>query len=313
MINPVILDTIRQKVSEGETGSAIQTFIQHLESASLHPDLLRALRVIQAGYYDVKRKESIGVLPYSEARTEYAKVNDAVLTILEELVSGNQKGGVLSKKWPITRMLIPAILITCMVVAGWWIFREKSATTQNQSESGIQCPSFKPQSKRVMILAFKRLSGEDSSPESSIQTRIQDLTEKNHLDTDVHIITGSMVENNRPGNGREGAELGRKCQADLVIWGDYEKFQDSISVDIRYAFAEETWPAGIATTTFKNVSEIKFDQMKISNLDEAVLRLCTALALHENRMDLAEKWLLKQPNPNNREKSWIEQLKKSKQ
>lgn len=312
MINPVILDTIRQQISEGETGRALQTFVQYLESASLHPELLKSLRVIQAGYNEVKIKESKGVLPYSEARTEYARVNDAVLTMLDQITSNSQIGMARSNKWPLVRILIFGGLTLCLVIAGWWMLQKSPSTALNSSDSGIQCPRFKPHSKRIMVLTFQRLSGDDSRPELSIQTRIQDLTERNNLKTDVHIISGAMAEANRPGNAQQGAELGRKCQADLVIWGDYEKFQDSIAVDIRYAFAEEQWPAGIAFTTFKNVSEIKFDQMKINNLDEAVLRLCTALALHENRMDLAEKWLLKQPNPNDREKKWIEQLQKAK-
>lgn len=311
MINPAILNAIRQQISEGETGSAIQTFIQYLESDPLRPGFLKSLRVIQAGYHELKRKESIGVIPYSEARTEHAKVNEAVLTLLEQVASGAHYHTDQHKKWSNAGTLLVAGLVICMVIAGWWMFREKSAE-QDQLFPTIECPSFKPQSKRVMVLAFQRLSGADSRPELSIQTRIQDLTEKNSLSADVRIIPQEMAEANRPGNAREGAELGRKCQADLVIWGDYEKFQDSISVDIRYAFSEESWPAGIASTTFKNVSEIKFDRMKISNFDEAVLRLCTALALHENRMDLAEKWLLKQPNPSKREQNWIEQLKKTK-
>ncbi|MCC7467422.1 MAG: hypothetical protein IT261_14170 [Saprospiraceae bacterium] len=307
MIHKEILDTIHKQISEGETGRALETFIQYLESASLHPEILRSLRVIQAGYFDVKRKESNGILPYSEARTEYARVNDAVLAMLEELISGKPSKSTQSRQWSPARILSLAGLIILVALTSWWIIKE-----QQQSGSGIQCPIFKQKSKRVMVLAFQRLSGDDSRPELSIQTRIQDLTEKNNLNTDVQLITGGMAEANQPGNGQEGAELGKKCQADLVIWGQYEKFQDSISVDIRYAFADEHWPAGIASTTFKNVSEIKFDQMKISNLDEAVLRLCTALALHENRMDLAKKWLLKQPNPTEREKGWIDQLKNTK-
>jgi len=60
---------------------------------------------------------------------------------------------------------------------------------------------------------------------------------------------------------------------------------------------------------FKNVSEIKTDQIKTNNLDEAVFRICTAMALHQNKMDLAEKWLNKIQQPNAREIQWKKLLK----
>jgi|GEM_PF-3241548 len=60
---------------------------------------------------------------------------------------------------------------------------------------------------------------------------------------------------------------------------------------------------------FKNVSEIKTDQIKTNNLDEAVFRIRTAMALHQNKMDLAEKWLNKIQQPNAREIQWKKLLK----
>jgi hypothetical protein len=87
----------------------------------------------------------------------------------------------------------------------------------------------------------------------------------------------------------------------MVIWGDYEKLADSINVDIRYSLADSNWPPGAAIQTFKNISELKSDRMKISNLDEAVFRLCTVMALHENKLDLAQKWLNKIQHPTQRE------------
>jgi hypothetical protein len=307
MNNDPVVGAIRQLISEGETGKALQTFIEHLETENIYPPLLQTLRVVQANYSTAKRKEANGVLNFSEARSEYAKANDAILSVLEEFASGKSSGFRAfqnsMKKWWLTGGIL------LIVGIGWWLMQRANLPGANAEDSIAVCPEFIPEARKVMILAFQKLGGEDTRPEVGIRTRISDLTEKNNLKTDVKLVEAESIGKNWPGNAREGAKLGRKCMADLIIWGEYEKFNDSISVDIRYAFTDEEWPAGSALNTFKNVTEIKSDQMKISNLDEAVLRLCTALALHENRMDLAEKWLMKQPNVNAREALWKEQLK----
>ncbi|MBL7807221.1 MAG: hypothetical protein JNN28_05390 [Saprospiraceae bacterium] len=308
MTHHPVLNTIRHLISEGETSKAIQNFIQHLESENSFPEVLRALLVIQANFNAVVRKESNGILSFSEARSEFAKVNNAVLEMLDQVLIGASPAKVQSKKW----WYGGGLLLLLGIAIGWWIIQKSSSSTSSEALNDFPCPTFNAQGKRVMVLAFQKLGGEDSRPELSLQTRIRDLTEKNNLETDVKVVPSTSSSDIRPGNAREGAELGRKCQADLIIWGEYEKFKDSISVDIRYTFTDLNWPAGIAANTFKNVSEIKSDQMKISNIDEAVLRLCTALALHENRMDLAEKWLKKQPNATTRETTWKKQLEEAK-
>ncbi|MBN8676840.1 MAG: hypothetical protein J0M29_01365 [Chitinophagales bacterium] len=309
MANSPVFDTIRQYISEGETGKALQSFIGHLESEQTYPELLKALRIAQGNFHSVQRKEGNGILNFQEARSEYARINESMLNMLDEIRS-NPSGGKVAAKSQMPIWIAAAALLVGLVWMGIYFFRADSGKVA--SMPGLQCPEFKNGVRKVMVLPFQKLAGEDSRPDLSLQTRIQDLTERNQLATDVKLVSTDKPELIKPGSAREGAELGKTCEADLVIWGEYEKFSDSISVDIRYAFTASDWPSGIASQTFKNVSEIKTDQMKISNFDEAVLRLCTALALHENRMDLAEKWLMKQPNANAREQAWKRQLQEAK-
>ena len=125
----------------------------------------------------------------------------------------------------------------------------------------------------------------------------------------LRVVEAKSFDSNTP-SLQEATALGSQCQADMVIWGQYEPIDNSISVDIRYAFTAANWPPGAAIETFKNVTEIKADQMKITNLDEAVFRLFTAKALYENRIDLAEKWLSKLKQPNEREIQWRKMLEK---
>ncbi|HAD14173.1 MAG TPA: hypothetical protein DCF33_17245 [Saprospirales bacterium] len=222
MNNHPIIETIRQLISEGETGMALQTFIQHLETENIYPPLLQTLRVVQSNYSTVKRKEANGVLTFSEARSEYAKANDAILSVLEEFASGKPgRSGIFQnpkKKW----LLAGGILLIASL--GWWLMRSGAKADSTPSI----CPEFKSEANKVMILAFQKLGGEDSRPDSGIRTRISDLTEKNNMLTDVKLVEADSIGNNWPGNTREAVQIGRKCMADLIIWGEYEQFKDSM-------------------------------------------------------------------------------------
>ena len=319
--NPVF-NSVQQLLSQGDTGQALQVLIAFLEKDASRPDILRTLRVVEANYNAARQQEIKGILEFSEAQREYAKSNDALLSVLEDLASGRKPSQGLSgtgdggSRNPLLPWLIGGgILVVLGIVAGLWFSRAKRPKTnpgqaiEQAKVNGPQCPNFRSAGFKVLVLEFQKLSGDDSNPALGIQTRIRDLTTRNNVDTDVEILSANQFGNNTP-DLREASGLGKNCQADMIIWGQYEQANQSLEVDIRYAFTNPDWPPGAAIQKFKNVSELKADRMKITNLDEAVFRLCTAMALRENRLDLAEKWLNKIQNPTAREQKWKEMIKK---
>lgn len=306
--NP-IFDNIRQLIAQDNTRQALQTLIQYVAQSKGPKELLRALRVAESNFNAIRQKESKGILSFAEARSEYARVNDAVLSLLDELEAGRNPAsdGRSRRTW----LLIIAAVLPIGLSVGYWLNTRKTNSEPNNNQpayAALQCPNFRAEGFKIMVLEFQKLSGDDSKPELGIQSRIRDLTERNQMATDVKILPGSEF-GNEPPDLRDAINIGKQCAADMVIWGNYEKETQGIMVDIRYAFTSPDWPPGAASETFKNVSELKSDRMKIADLDEAVFRLCTALALHENRMDLAEKWLNKLKTPDEREAAWKKQLK----
>ncbi|MBC7778397.1 MAG: hypothetical protein H7246_23395, partial [Phycisphaerae bacterium] len=300
----------------GDADQALQVLIAFLEKDGSHPEMLRTLRVIEANYRAARKQEAKGIIEFSEAQREYAKTNDALVSIVDDLISGRKPApgfsgtgdGGSRRPW-LPWLIGGGILFLLGIAAAVWFSQSKTNKDSVANAVTQQCPKFRQDGFKVMVFEFQRLSGEDSKPELGIQTRIRDLTERNKVNADVKILSAKAFDENTP-SLKEATELGSQCQADMVIWGQYEKAESSISVDIRYAFTAPEWPSGAAIETFKNVSEIKADQMKITNLDEAVFRLCTAMALHENRIDLAEKWLNKLQQPNAREVEWKKRLEK---
>jgi len=316
--NP-IFESVRELISQGDADQALQVLIGFLEKDGSQPETLRTLRVVEANYRAARKQEAKGILDFSDAQREYAKTNDFLVSVVDDLIAGRKPvpgfagtgdGGARNALLP--WLIGGGILIILGVLAGIWL--SKSPEQQDDQKSGVnteafQCPKFRDKGFKVMVLEFQKLSGEDSKPELGIQSRIRDLTERNNINVDVKILSEEAFGGNTP-DIQDAKGLGNQCMADMVIWGEYEKAKDSIEVDIRYAFTNSEWPAGTASRTFKNISEIKADRMRINDLDEAVFRLCYALALHEDRMDLAEKWINKIKNPNPREEEWKEMLKK---
>ncbi|MBK6995271.1 MAG: hypothetical protein IPH31_10210 [Lewinellaceae bacterium] len=316
--NP-IFESVRELISQGDADQALQVLIGFLEKDGSQPETLRTLRVVEANYRAARKQEAKGILDFSDAQREYAKTNDFLVSVVDDLITGRKPSpsfagtGDGGRKNALLPWLIGGgILIVLGILAGIWLSgaskQQEVQKTAAETESQ-QCPKFRQEGFKVMVLEFQKLSGEDSKPELGIQSRIRDLTERNKINVDVKVLSEEAFGGNTP-DLQDAKGLGNQCMADMVIWGEYEKAQDSIEVDIRYAFTNSEWPAGTASQTFKNISEIKADRMKINDLDEAVFRLCTALALHEDRMDLAEKWINKLKKPNPREAEWKKMLKK---
>ncbi len=316
--NP-IFESVRELISQGDADQALQVLIGFLEKEGSQPETLRTLRVVEANYRAARKQEAKGILDFSDAQREYAKTNDFLVSVVDDLITGRKPApsfagtGDGGRKNALLPWLIGGgILIVLGILAGIWLSsapKQQEVQKPGAETESQQCPKFRQEGFKVMVLEFQKLSGEDSKPELGIQSRIRDLTERNKINVDVKVLSEEAFGGNTP-DLQDAKGLGNQCMADMVIWGEYEKAQDSIEVDIRYAFTNSEWPAGTASQTFKNISEIKADRMKINDLDEAVFRLCTALALHEDRMDLAEKWINKLKKPNPREAEWKKMLKK---
>jgi hypothetical protein len=303
--NPVF-DSVQELLSQGDTSQALQMLIVFLEKDGSKPEFVRTLRVVEANFNTTRQKEIKGILEFSKAQVVYAKCNDALLSVLEDLKAGRKISNDLTAS---TRTRNPnrtwliggGVLLVLGLVAGILI---------TKLDTGLKCPDFRPGDFKIMILQFQNVSEQKRTPEASIQARIRELTKINQLATDVEIVNDKRFESNTP-DLKDAVELGMQCDAEMVVWGQFEPMaNDSISVTVYYAFTEAKWPPGEASQTFKNVSEIKTDRMKITNLDEAVFRICTALAAHENRMDLVKKWLNKIKEPNSREQEWKEIVNK---
>ena len=309
MIEPAISEAVYEFIRQGDTDKALQLLLPALKNSGQHTEAIRTLQVVEAGFNAARQQELKGILTFSEAKQVYARTNNTILTVLEQLQQASEQPasqhGVNQRKiW----YAGGSIVLLLGFGLGFWFFQKYEANVvPKEASSSLECPAFRENDLKVMILEFQKLSGPESNPALGIQTRIRELTTENQMNTDVKILQESQF-NNTTLDVLEATDLGKTCQADLVVWGQYEQLNDSLILDIRYAFTDSSWPPGVSIQTIKNVSEIRTDRMKISSLDDAIFRLCTVLALHENRLDLAMKWMNRIEKKTARESEWDKQL-----
>src|SRR6218665_2592732 len=83
----------RALLRQGDTGSALETLRLFLEENSRRfPDALRTLQVLQANYAAARQQEQKGILSFQEAQREYSRINDALLTVADDLENGRSRG-----------------------------------------------------------------------------------------------------------------------------------------------------------------------------------------------------------------------------
>lgn len=306
-INEVIEST-RSLLRQGETGRALQTLIGFLEKDSRYAESVRTLQVVEANYHAARQQEIKGILSFQDAQRQYSQVNDALLYALDTLAAGRTpRLPATQKRSPLLYWVIGgAGMLLVGLLIGVWLNRKgqdkPAATTVEQT-----CPPFDPKDYRILLLPFQNLSDAGARPELALQTRIRDLTSRNNLMADVEIFPGTEARDNTP--DIEGAgRIGRNCNADLVIWGQYDRSKDSINVDVRYVFTKGGLRSGVVgSKVLSNVAAIKNGKM-LRDLDDAVLSLCSLIALHNGKPDLAKKWMAKMKQLDDRDKLVLEKI-----
>jgi hypothetical protein len=276
METPIINQT-RELLSQGNTAKAFQILISALNSQSNHASLLQSLRVGEANYQNIRQQELKGILTFSEAQREYAKSNDLILNVLQQIESGKSSSFVQQKKkyWLI---LLP-ILGVGMALA--YLYSPKKT-----------CPIFDAGKRtKIMLLPFQNVGDRKARPELVLQTKIRNITQKNNLSTDVEILDTFDAEKENP-DFDDADKLGMLCAANLIVWGQYSVGTDSNRISIQYKSLLDGRTGTTDFVGYKDVTALQSGQMN-KDLEDVVRSLCTMIALRENRIDKAKEWLLK--------------------
>lgn len=277
--NNLDVATVRSLLSQGDTAKAVQLLIALLEKDFRYKDnLLRTLRVAEANFNATRQQELKGILPFQEAQREYNKVNDTLLTVLDDFEAGRVPARSLptsgaSRKW-LWAGIGGALLMGILV---FWLLKGRNTG----------CPSFDDkQALHVLILPFDRLGASEARPAIRIRDGIQELTQKAGIKAEVKISPSDPKEDM---NSQEAERLARVCDADLVIFGQYQAFaKDSIRVKMGFKFVREGGAAFNGPfKTFRDVTAVQ----PTRDLEDALFSLCAIIAMRNRNWQFAKKWM----------------------
>jgi hypothetical protein len=269
MINKV---EIQDLIQEGDIEGAIQTF----RKADLSTEKSNTLSVIEAEYYRLNQDSQRGIIGNEEKERRTNQINNKLLILLEDAPAKLEKEK--SRK----KFLLPFLLIGfILIVVAYFILPLE--------EKGLSCPTFNEKSvNKILLVPFVNVGESEAKPHLILRDEIEKLTIKKNLSTNIELI-----ESKADISISKASEIAQSCNANVIIWGKYSNVGDSIRLILQYHFLEQPeWSSFGDLIVLKDVTEIQTGEMT-KNLEDAIMSLCSVMAIRQNNKVVAKNWLAK--------------------
>ncbi len=231
--------------------------------------------MIEAEFNGLHQQILKGTISREEQQLRTNQINDKLLSLLAD--TGTPKLTRQSNK-KLFLIVIPSAVI--LLAASYLVF---SGTLYQD------CPSFDPELKnKVLLIPFENVGHEPAQPHIVLRDRIEALSIKKQLSTSIEL--GAAKSGLSINDALQAAEA---CNANVVIWGKYSNSSDSMRLILQYHFFEQPeWSKMSELIALKDVTGIQAGKM-FKGLEDAIMSLCSVIALRQNKPALARKWLNK--------------------
>lgn len=277
-----ILDTTQALLREGDTGKALQTLLSALAQNPRYVSTVRTLQVLEGNYNAVRQQELKGILSFQEAQRSYSQVNDALLSILNDLHSGRVPH-VHNRSNRMVWLVIGVLLLLGGV--GGFLY----STAVKGKMPGADCVEFRDSGPKVLILPFKNVGEGQAKPEYVIQSRIQTLSNNKNFPVAAEILTKLTLTSFNANGTRDAETLAHRCGADMVVWGYYDR-SDSLRIDLRFMALRHPGSAfETGFQAFRNLPDVQSGRL-LTRLDDAIFGVCGILAVRTGNAEIARTW-----------------------
>lgn len=292
--NPVLLSEVKQYLLEGQSGEAISRLKNFLQQNGKYPESLQALEVIEANYNATRTQELKAILGFQEAQKTYNQINDSILNLIRDLESGKDQA---PSKSRMQRMALGFSLFTILISTFTVIF---------VSKSGKKCPKFEGAGSRVLILPFHKISGEDYDVAKYVQGQIQEKTQGK---IPVNVKIWSRHRSDDIEDPQTIRKLVKDCNPNVVIWGSYtnDKGGNPMIASRHYVPSVDS----VVFKPFQSAFSLDDDNpgQKKRNKEDVVFSVCTVLAILNQNMPLAMKWMDKTLEKNDTDQRILNHMK----
>ena len=223
--------TIIQKVKafllEGQTAQALDALIAFLEREEKYEQLLHLAINVRSEYSRLQDEQSQGFISSDEANARLNRLNARLLDLLDRLADGRLKVESTLTAQGGQRKKILLIGIPLLLLIGAYLGYRFWPSPPADGEK-ISCPDFAPKADmRVLLLPFKSITGDELKAEYTVKQRLDDLAYEKDLPVQVQIFERFYERPNANFPGfRQAEKIGRRCHADLILWGTAEETPD---------------------------------------------------------------------------------------
>ncbi len=304
-----VVGLARNLVRQGDTARSLQITLEYLERNATFPETKRTLELLEANFNVTRQQEQKNILSFQEAQRAYSQINDALLEELDKIEAGRRpttKVGGASNIKSILPWVIGGVLI---LAAGIFVGRRFMRTPERSSDviTAIECPGFAGVGPKVLILPFTKIQGADSRVDRLISKRINEVSTNNRFPIQVATFDKTS-EDATFSNPSSIEKITEKCDADMIIYGDYIEKNGGVEMDARFFLRKKGLAGGTGFQKIKDLINITSDK-KYRALDDAVFSLCGVLALGMENDTLAQKWFNKIGDKTQGDLKAVERLK----
>lgn len=180
----------------------------------------------QNQYSKIKEDDNTNVISIADAQLGYNRVTKGLLSLIQKVENNDLSDEVetADANAPTNRQFIPIIIIILVGIVGLFVY-SKALKPRHPQNQVAACPSFKPVSKfNILVLPFSSLiKGDEINISQELKRRLKKFSNEFRLNTDVEISGIQPKDKNYPDDNVTAKKVGKRCQANLIIWGTYEK------------------------------------------------------------------------------------------
>jgi len=271
-------DEIRNLIQESDTKAAILAF----KKADLSDEQVNTLAIIESTFYQLNQDVLRGIIGSEEKQLRTNRINNNLLELLDEPTKKSSKTK--SNK----KFLLFALITGLLLILAFFLIPQSSEKVIT-SEELLVCPTFNNGfTNKILLIPFVNIGNEAAKPHLLLRDEVEKLTIKKNLSTSIQ-----LTEPKENLAISEATQIAQSCDANVIIWGKYSAVGDSIRLILQYHFLEKPeWSNFGDLIVLKDVTELQTGEMT-KNLNDAIMSLCTVIAVRQNEQETAVNWLAK--------------------
>ena len=223
-----ILQQAKTLLAKGNLDKTFKLLKEFCASNPKYKNIANLLIQYESKFSQIKKDEATGIISIDNARIGYNRTTKDLLNLIQKVEKGDFSGSLetMDNNAPKKKQFIPIIAIILIGVIGLFVY-QKALKPRQHTPTAKVCPDFKSTAKfNIMVLPFTDISGGNQHIpiHKQLKNRLIKFSRNHHLNTSVDLSEINPADDKQyPDDNAAAKKLCKKCRANLIIWGTYEK------------------------------------------------------------------------------------------